>query len=237
MFFSTATRPTVRKIGRGRSSVSGMTSSGLARCEYLAIHAARPQHRIAEAPSGQFRHQRPGRHHHALGMAMEAPQPAPDQRLRDRRPRSDIFRQPRMETGGEGDAAPDAIATHRVPNGTFGRDMDCIGLQRLDPLRNRPGRRQRAADIRIGRQRKGAKALMGQKRDFGAKAGCGRSERRERAHDAIDLRMPRVGCDENAHYCLPRLCWNRMPNDAPRMSQFYDGRPMSFRRLLENCRE
>ena len=169
---------------------------------------------------------------------MEVTQPAPDQGFRDRRARRHVFGQPRVEARGEWNAAPRAIAAHGVSDRPFGRDMYRVRLQRLDPSGDGPGPGQRAADVRIGRQWKGTKAFVCEKRDLGAVARCDRSQRRQCAHHAIDLRMPCIGCDEDAHHVSPvTLCSNRMRHDAPRMSQFCDGQPQNLSALLENCRE
>ncbi len=60
-----------------------------------------------------------------------------------------------MEACCESDAAADAVAPHGMADRTFGRDMDRVGLDRLDLPRDRAGRCDRAADRRIGRQWKG----------------------------------------------------------------------------------
>ena len=63
-FFSTAIRPTLTKIGRGRSRVD----RALGR-EEVGVDAARPHAEIIEAALRQFRHQRGRRHHRDGGGA------------------------------------------------------------------------------------------------------------------------------------------------------------------------
>jgi len=82
---------------------------------------------------------------------------------------------------------------------SFGRNMDRIGLGVLDPALDRPRARQRAAQARIGRHRHRGEAVRGEKDNFDAEPAGARRQRRQRAHHAIDLRMPGIGCHENAH--------------------------------------
>ena len=92
-----------------------------------------------------------------------------------------------------------APATRHQTDCALGRNMDCVSPRALDPLSNLARRRQSEPNDWVGRSGKRWEALGGEKLDGGAQPFQGACQRRERAHDAIDLRVPGVGGDEYSH--------------------------------------
>jgi len=81
----------------------------------------------------------------------------------------------------------------------FGRDMNRVRLGILNASSDLAPARQSAAQIRIGRNGKGRKALRRQERNRRAEASQAPRERPKCAHDSVDLRLPSIGCDQKMH--------------------------------------
>ncbi len=92
-----------------------------------------------------------------------------------------------------------AIAPHQESDRPFGRDVDAVG----PGLGDQPGDlrliRQRQPQIPVARQRKGAERLRGEKADLDAKPLCRLRHHGQRADHPVDLGMPRIGRDQDAH--------------------------------------
>src|SRR6516225_9697793 len=95
---------------------------------------------------------------------------------------------------------PEAVAPHHVPNRSFSGDVDCVGLRLLDASRHFTRAWQRASQARVGRHRQRWKPLGREEHDCDILLAGTFAERHQGAHHAIDLRVPCVGCDENAHH-------------------------------------
>ena len=122
-----------------------------ARPEQLGIDAARPQHHVAETAPAQFAGQRRRRRHHRLAGSMEPAQRRPTPGFRNRQARRDVFRKSGMETRGERQSALAAIAAHRKPDRSFGRDMNAVRPRLRDQARYFRRTRQGNAQIGIAR--------------------------------------------------------------------------------------
>ena len=59
--------------------------------------------------------------------------------------------------------------------------------------------RQRQPQIPVARQREGAKRFRGEEAEFGAKRFGRFRHHRQRAYHPVDLGMPRIGRDQDAH--------------------------------------
>ncbi len=77
--------------------------------------------------------------------------------------------------------------------------MHEVGLHRLDPPHNHARGGQRQADFVIGGQRDGAEFLRGEELQARAQMDGFAGGVLQGAHDPVDLRMPGVRRDEDAH--------------------------------------
>ena len=176
------------------------TEIDIARMKQRGVDAARPQHHVAKAAHAQFRRQRRRRRHHRLARPMEPAQHAPDPGFRNRRTRRHIFGKTGVEAGRERQAALAAIAPHQQPDRAFGRDMDAVGLGRVDQFGDLPRIWQRQPQIRIARHRKGAKRLRRQEADVDTEALCRFRHHGQRPNHPVNLGMPRIGRDQDMRH-------------------------------------
>ena len=167
--------------------------------EQLGVHAARPEAELAKSTRGKFLAQRIRCDHDHRRGGMKVTQ----HRIADagRQPGAhlDIFREARGVGRGKRKLATTAIGAHGPADRAFGRDMDGVRRSRLDPPRDLAPVRQRDAQPRIGRQRHRRKAVRREKADVGIQRRSAAGERGQRADDAVNLRMPRVGRYQYLH--------------------------------------
>ena len=194
MFFSTARRATVRKIGRGRSSAARRVAA-----KEHPVDAAPPEHDVAEAARFQIAGEGRRRRHGRARCVVEAAEQRVDPGRMDRHPCGDIFGKAGMIARREREVVASAVAACEQAERPLRRDMDRVGPRRLDPGCDRGRRGERQSDLAIEGQRHRAIALRRQEGDVDAQGRQRSSQPFERAHDAVDLRAPRVGDDENAH--------------------------------------
>ena len=195
--------------------------------EELGVDAAGPQPEIVEATACQFGHERAGGYHRDRGGAVEAAQRRVGPALGDREARADVLGKARRIARRERQSALDAVAPHEVPDRAFGCDVNGIRRGALDAARNLARIRQRQAQAAIGRHRYRGEALGRQELDGDALLAQALGERHQRADDAVDLRMPSIGRDEQAHWTLRQLCCVASParqaNDEQREKAAYGG--------------
>jgi hypothetical protein len=94
-------------------------------------------------------------------------------------------------------------ALETVPAGentqrAFRGDMDMVRPELFDAPADLAGRRQRQPDVGIGRHRDGAEFLWGQEIDGIAGGNEVVGQMLQRAHHAVDLRMPGIGDDQDS---------------------------------------
>ena len=107
--------------------------------EELGIHAPSPAPEIAEAAPCQILLQARRRHHHPARRRMEAPQRRIADGQRQADPRLHIFGEARVEGGGEGQAAAEAIAPRRHAQRPLRREMNGARLKGIDQPRRGAG--------------------------------------------------------------------------------------------------
>ncbi len=83
---------------------------------------------------------------------------------------------------------------------TFGGDVHGVGLHRTEAPRDAAEARQRQPDLRIGRAGERVELVRRQHRHLDAERRQLDGEPLVRAHDAVDLRVPSVGRNEDAHH-------------------------------------
>ncbi len=198
MFFSTETRPTYRNTGSLRSLKSG--SRGVKAVE---VDAACPQRHVCEAVALQFAFDRRGRRHHGRGRAVEVAQEAIGPAFGDAEHRGEVLRKARVVGRREGKVLLAAVAARCLSERSLGCDMDrgirCTGKLLVEQRRKATGRPQRQADLaiagarhRVERQRRDHRSRVAGERQL-AIGGF------DRAHHAVDLRMPGIGDGNHFH--------------------------------------
>ena len=164
------------------------------------IDAARPQHHVAKTAHAQFGRQRRRCRHHRLARPVEPAQRPPHPGFRNRRARGNIFGETGVKARGERQAALAAIAPHQQPDRALGRDMNAVGLCRLDQFCDFCRVRQRQPQIGIARHRKSAKRLRRQETHLDAKSLGRLGHHGQRPNHPVDLGMPRIGCDQDMRH-------------------------------------
>ena len=86
-----------------------------------------------------------------------------------------------------------------MPERPFSRDMNRIRLALLKPSLDTPCASQRNTNFRIARHRQSSELVRADKLQFDAERARFAGDLAKGAHDAIDLRMPSVGRDQNPH--------------------------------------
>ena len=81
----------------------------------------------------------------------------------------------------------------------FGRDVDGVRPRAVEPPLDVARPRQRQPDFRIARQRQRPELARRQEFQFRAERARLARDMAERAHHAVDLRVPRVGGDQDFH--------------------------------------
>ncbi len=164
-FFSTATRPTVRKIGLGRSSLAG--ASGLN--SLVSTPRVQKPSRLKPRRVQLLLQRVGGDHGHRRRIMKAAHHPIAD-RVGNAGADRDILGEARGVGGGECEPVAQAIAPHRPADGAFGRDVDRVGRGLFDPPCDLAPVRNRKPQARIGRHLKRRKSLRRQEGDLGAEA-------------------------------------------------------------------
>ena len=172
----------------------------LQRRERLGIHAPAPGHEIGEAVILQLLHQRRRRHHHLAGILVEPAHEGIAPAHRHRQARGNIFRKPRVIGGGEGVLLGQAHRPRRHPQRAFGRDMHRVRLELVEDVADPRPAPQAHLDLGIGRQRHRHEARAGvhDLPDMPHRLGLG-DDALHRAHDAVDLGIPGVSHEHDAH--------------------------------------
>ncbi len=170
-----------------------------ARAEPALIDATRPMHQMLEAAFAEFSGDGICRHHDPDAGIVEASQPGVGPRPGNAPAGSDIFRKTRVIARGKKAPYAPAIVAHGVTDRAFRRDMNVIRRQMLDPPTSLTRRNESQRDLRIGRQGNRRESLRRQEMNVDIQSFGGRGHRFERPNDAVDLRVPSVGGDENAH--------------------------------------
>ncbi len=149
--------------------------------------------------AGELVGQPRGRDEDVARRPMKLRQHPPQPRRRNAGPRRDIVGKARVERGGERHAALAAPAARQPAERPLGRDMHRLGAEGGDHRPDALGRGQREADLGIGRARHRDEAV-GRDRldDMPPRLEVG-DRRRQRPHDAVDLRRPRIGNEGQAH--------------------------------------
>ncbi len=139
-FFSGASRPTERNIGRGRPAYGSTDATGL---KPERSTPRPPRHHLIEAPSLQFSPDRRRGDHHAVAGIVEAAERPVCQPDGHRQARPQILREARVEARREDEPFPQGDPAHRPADGPFRRDMDVIrppvGEDAADHALVRPG--------------------------------------------------------------------------------------------------
>jgi hypothetical protein len=81
----------------------------------------------------------------------------------------------------------------------FGSDVNRIWLGLLKPALDASHAGQRKTDFRIARNRQSAELVRTEQLKLDAERACFARDVAKGSHDAIDLRMPSVGRDEDFH--------------------------------------
>src|SRR5262249_19424834 len=118
--------------------------------------------------------------------------------LRDRRSRGKILGKPRVEVCRERQACSEPMAAGHMAYGALGGDMDGVRVLGDDAPRDRTGMRQREANFGVGRQRNGLESIRGEETQLRPERHGRASNFAQRLDDAVDLRVPCIGCDQNA---------------------------------------
>jgi hypothetical protein len=141
-----------------------------------------------------------GGDHHPARRPVEPAHVAVARRHRqDGRAGRDILGKARVVAGGEGQPPLHADAPRRQADGPLGGDVDGLGLEVLEHLLHGAVGAQRQLDLRIGRQGRrleqaGVDHLH--RMVHGPALGDGA---RQRPHHAVDLRLPGVRREQDAH--------------------------------------
>ena len=139
------------------------------------------------------------RHHHRPRRAVEPAQETVDRAFgHEGQARVHIFGKARVEGGREGDVALEADGARAQPQRAFGGDVDRVGREIVDHRLQAFARKHRQADFGIGRQGQGEAALRRGIAHLMAQRGQVLAQDFERAHDAVDLRRPGIGDDQDA---------------------------------------
>ena len=121
------------------------------------------------------------------------------ERERNRRARAHVLWELRVIRRRKREPVAQAPAARRHAERSFSGDVNAIGSELAQQVRQPTVRQPRQPDFRIRRTRKGAELVRLDDRDFMA-AGAQRLRRRaQRLHDAIGLRPPGVRNDRNLH--------------------------------------
>ena len=166
---------------------------GLVRPEQLQVDPAGPAADVGEAARDQLVLDRLGRDHDPRRRRVKAPHDAVGPGQRNGEAGRDVFRKLGVIGGGEGQAPLQAPGARGAAERPFGRDVNGIGLQRVELPAQLPPRQQRQANLRIGRAGNGTELIgrddvdpVAQPLQLGLGALQG-------AHHAVHLRGPGVG--------------------------------------------
>ena len=167
--------------------------------EQREIDAPPPAQDALEAMRPQLRLDGGGRDHDARRRPVEAAQEAIAPAFGDRPARRDILRETGVVARSEGALLGEADGARQPADRPLGRDMDMIGAELGDAPSDMPARRQRDADIGIGRQPDLPEAFRRQHMRGDAELRRRLHHPLQRAHHAVDLRAPGVRRDQDAH--------------------------------------
>ena len=102
-----------------------------------------------------------------------------------------------MKTGGERQRAPQTDAPRGVAEWAFGGNVYGIGPRAFDSPLDITRRDQRQADFRIARHRQRPELVGTEDLKLRAKRARFPRDVPQSAHDAVDLRMPGIGGDQD----------------------------------------
>ena len=112
----------------------------------------------------------------------------------------DIFGKARVIARGESPPCLQAVAAGEPADRAFGGDVDVVRRDLFDAPADFPRRRDRDADVRIGRHRRGPHPLRGEELEFRAELDGRLGHSLQGRNHAVDLRPPGVGRNQNPHY-------------------------------------
>ena len=105
-----------------------------------------------------------------------------------------------MVAGRERQLAAQTDAARHQAKRPLRCDMNIVRRHRVDFIRHLPPHRQRQPDVGIEGQREGRKTLWRQEMNGNALFLQGSGEFIQRTHDAVDLRVPGIGDNENGFF-------------------------------------
>ena len=172
--------------------------------EMLNIDAARPQPNFLKTFRFQFTNEQFGRdHRHVRGRVEEAQcgvgQPGRD----ERHSQVQIFRKARCQRSGERELALHADCARGNSQRSFGRDVQGVRCKLVNGCLHFAARQHGKADFRVGRQRDGLVVPRRCEAHLMTHRGQFTSQALQRSDDAIHLRPPGVGYDQDLHGTAP----------------------------------
>src|SRR5579885_2540922 len=174
--------------------------------EQAGIDAARPLHNAFKAAHRQLLRKGGRRDHDAIARAVKPPEITPYPALGYGTTRRDVSGEIGVEACREADAMLAAIAAHGESDRTLRCDMDSVRPKLGHFVPHRLESRQGEFDFWIIRQQYTWKALGRQKGHIRAEfpravRGCSQG-----SDNAVDLRVPSIGRDQNAHQAACGSC-------------------------------
>ena len=184
--------------------------------EEVGVDAARPRDDVLETLRCEFVAHRGGRDHDAAGVFVEfADIHVAHPGGQEEEARRNVFGEARVIGGGVGKLVAQADRARRPAERAFGCDVDGVGFEFEEALLDDLLRAEGQLDLGIGRQRDRLEAVrrddvpgMAHLLAFGDHA-------LHRAHDAIDLRVPGVGYEHDAHCGRGSFCDSAPPEYGP----------------------
>ena len=170
-----------------------------ARAEHRVVHAARPQADLLEAPIREFGADGRRRRHDRRRRRMKAPKPGIGQRFGEAGAGANVFREAGVVARGEDALRLQTVAPRQPADRTLGRDMDVVGRRLLNSPGDPARRRDRHANVRVGGHRRGPHALGRHEIERRAKLSGRLGHPLQGRDDAVDLRPPGVGRNQDAH--------------------------------------
>ena len=146
----------------------------------------------------ELRPQARRRRQHGAARRVEPAQPGVGPGDRHPRAGMQILGELGVKRGGEGGAVASRPGARGPAERAFGRDVQMVRRERRDQPREPAARRQDEADFGIGGTRDGAEPVGPDHLHHMPHRAQFRSDGRERAHYAVDLRHPCVGDDQDA---------------------------------------
>ena len=167
--------------------------------EMAEVDPPAPAPGLGDAMGVQLPFDRGGRNQNRGSGRMEPANVAPEPAGRQAGAPGDIIGKLGVIGGGERPAAAQAPGTRGQAERSFGGDVDGVRSGGDDPLRHPAAACHGQPDLRIGRAADRAELVGGDRPHFMAHRDQLGAHRLQRPHDAVDLRRPGVGNDQDAH--------------------------------------